>query len=70
MTLIEDLQGLLGADAVLHDKRELAGFVQDWRGRYGGSAACVVLPSSTDQVSAVLRDVESTWNLINLNAIR
>ena len=55
MTLIEDLQGLLGADAVLHDRRELAGFVEDWRGRYGGTAACVVLPSSTDQVAAVVR---------------
>ena len=54
MTLIEELQGLLGLNAVLCDGSEIAGFVEDWRGRYRGLAACVVLPSNTDQVSAVV----------------
>ena len=55
MTVIGELQSLLGADAVLCERGELAGFIEDWRGRYSGEAACVVLPSSTAQVAAVVR---------------
>ena len=55
MTLIEELKGLLGPHAVLGEGSELAGFVEDWRGRYRGAAACVVQPSNTDQVAAVVR---------------
>ena len=55
MLLIEELRALLGPDAVLTAAQDLAGHVEDWRGRYLGQAACVVLPSTTEQVAAVVR---------------
>jgi FAD/FMN-containing dehydrogenase len=55
MQLIDQLRALLGADAVLTDAGDLAGHTEDWRGRYRGDALCVVQPSSTEQVAAVVR---------------
>jgi FAD/FMN-containing dehydrogenase len=55
MTLIPELQRILGADAVLTDVGDLAGFTEDWRGRYRGPAACVVRPASAEEVSQVIR---------------
>ena len=55
MTLIHQLSEILGSAAVITDKAELQGFTEDWRGRYRGPAACVVLPSTTAQVSQVVR---------------
>jgi len=55
MTLVEELTHLLGTHAVLTEEGDLEGFTEDWRGRYRGPAACVVLPSSTEQVAAVVR---------------
>ncbi|WP_088280414.1 FAD-binding oxidoreductase, partial [Ideonella sp. A 288] len=55
MSLIDDLRAMLGRDAVLTEAGDLAGHVEDWRGRYRGDAACVVLPSSTAEVAAVVQ---------------
>jgi len=55
MPLLSDLTQLLGAGAVLTERAEVAGYVEDWRGRYRGLASCVVLPSTTEQVAAVVR---------------
>jgi FAD/FMN-containing dehydrogenase len=55
MRLIEELRTLLGPDAVLANASDVAGYVEDWRGRYRGDTACVALPSSTEQVGAVVR---------------
>ncbi|TFY99417.1 FAD-binding oxidoreductase [Ramlibacter henchirensis] len=55
MSLVSQLQSLLGQDAVLTAEPDVAAYVEDWRGRYRGRAACVVLPSSTAQVSAVMK---------------
>ena len=55
MFLVSQLQSLLGADAVLTEASDMAAYVEDWRGRYRGDACCVVLPSSTAQVAAVVR---------------
>ncbi|XAH22579.1 FAD-binding oxidoreductase [Xylophilus sp. GW821-FHT01B05] len=55
MTLIDQLIAALGTGAVVTATAELDGFTEDWRGRYRGPASCVVLPSSTAQVSAVVR---------------
>ncbi|TAL52873.1 FAD-binding oxidoreductase [Pandoraea sp.] len=54
-SLIDALADLLGADGVLRGEAELAGFIEDWRGRYRGAAVCVALPSSTGQVAAIVR---------------
>lgn len=53
--LIAALEAELGADAVLTAESDLAPFTEDWRGRYKGPAAAVVQPSSTPQVSAIVR---------------
>ena len=55
MPLLSDLTHLLGAGAVLTEAAEVAGYVEDWRGRYRGRACCVVLPSTTEQVAGVVR---------------
>ncbi len=55
MTLIPELQRILGADAVLTDPGDLDGFTEDWRGRYKGPAACVLRPASTEQVAQAVR---------------
>ncbi|WP_175694050.1 FAD-binding oxidoreductase [Burkholderia ambifaria] len=53
--LVAALKAELTQDAVLTMESDLEGFVEDWRGRYRGPAACVVLPSNTLQVAAVVR---------------
>lgn len=53
--LIAVLRAELGEDAVLTAMSDLAGFTEDWRGRYRGSAVCVALPATTAQVAAVVR---------------
>ncbi|HEX7749214.1 MAG TPA: FAD-binding oxidoreductase [Bordetella sp.] len=54
MTLLNELQSLLGADHVLTGA-DAAPFLLDWRRRYQGSALAVVRPGSTDDVAAVVR---------------
>lgn len=54
MPLLSQLQALLGPTAVLTSDADMAAHVTDWRGRYKGHAACVVLPSSTEQVAQVV----------------
>ena len=49
------LTDLLGASSVLTEAHDVDGFTEDWRGRYRGAAACVVLPSSTAEVAAVVK---------------
>jgi len=53
--MLDTLIQTLGADAVLRDPSDLAAYTEDWRGRYSGSALCVVLPSHTQQVAEVVR---------------
>ena len=55
MSLVPQLQALLGAHAVLTAEAEIAPHATDWRGRYRGDALCVVLPAPTEQVAAVVR---------------
>ena len=49
------LKSLLGEAAVLTEPSDVAPYAEDWRGRYHGNAGCVVLPSHTDQVAAIVR---------------
>lgn len=55
MALIEAFKRLLGDTAVLTREEDLAGLTEDWRGRYRARALCAVLPSNTQQVSAIIR---------------
>ena len=53
-SLSEQLQGIVGAVHVLTDPAEIQPFVTDWRGRFVGSAQCVVRPANTTEVAAVV----------------
>lgn len=55
MPLIAQLKSGLGGSAVLTEPSDVTPYAQDWRGRYRGNAACVVLPSDTKQVVAAVR---------------
>ena len=55
MSLVPQLQALLGSHAVLTSEADVAPHATDWRGRYRGNACCVVLPSATEHVAAVVR---------------
>ena len=52
---LDGLRAIVGATRVLTGAEEVAPFCTDWRGRYTGSASCVVLPGTTDEVAAVAR---------------
>ncbi len=53
--LIAELRCLLGERHVLTAADDMASYCTDWRGRYAGSALCVALPGSTDEVAAAVR---------------
>jgi len=55
MALIEAFKQLLGDTAVLTQDEDLAGLIEDWRGRFRAPALCAVLPATTEQVAAVVR---------------
>jgi len=50
-----ELRSIVGANGFLDDPAELAGFLTEWRGLYQGETPFVLLPSTTAQVSAILR---------------
>ena len=54
-SLIEELAAIVGAENVLTEPDDTAPYLLDWRGRYRGTARCVVRPSTTEAVSAVVR---------------
>ncbi|MEJ0098343.1 MAG: FAD-binding oxidoreductase [Pseudomonadota bacterium] len=54
MDLPRKLSELIGADAVLTASADIAPYLADHRGLYRGSAAAVVLPRTTQQVSRVV----------------
>ncbi len=51
---IAALIALVGADHVLTDEAEKAGYLTDWRRRYRGEALAVVRPRTTDEVARVV----------------
>jgi FAD/FMN-containing dehydrogenase len=52
--LIELLTQIVGAAHVLTNEADTAPFLTDWRGRYQGTARCVVRPGTTAEVAAVV----------------
>jgi FAD/FMN-containing dehydrogenase len=52
---LAELGRIVGAARVLTSAADVASFCTDWRGRYTGKATCVVLPGTTEEVSAVVR---------------
>ena len=54
MTLLSDLQSLLGFSHVLTGE-DAASYVLDWRRRYRGSALAVIRPGSTQEVADAVK---------------
>ncbi|MEO1063830.1 MAG: FAD-binding oxidoreductase [Actinomycetota bacterium] len=54
VSLIADLQGVVGARHVLVDDDLRAGYERDWTGRFVGSTPCVVRPAAAHEVADVL----------------
>jgi FAD/FMN-containing dehydrogenase len=52
----DSLRAVVGATRVLTGAEEAVPFCTDWRGRYTGTALCVVLPGTADEVAAVVRN--------------
>lgn len=52
--LLDDLVRIAGETGVLSQAQELAPYVTDARGRYSGTALCVVRPRSVEEVAAVV----------------
>ncbi len=55
MNLIEQLIAIVGSDNVIAVAPDMAPYLEDWRGRYHGTALCVVRPATTEEVSSVVR---------------
>jgi len=54
MSAVDELRRIVGAPHVLDRAEDMAPFLVDWRKRYFGRAQAVVLPSSANQVAAVI----------------
>lgn len=52
--MIDRLLEIVGPKGVIADPVDMQPYLMDWRGRKQGRALCVVLPASTEEVSAVL----------------
>ena len=55
MNPIDQLVAIVGAENVLTDAGAMEPYLGDWRGRYRGTARCIVRPGSTVEVAAVVR---------------
>lgn len=53
--LIAALREACGEASVITDRAEIKPYVTDWRGQYTGDALAVVRPSTTQQVSAIVK---------------
>jgi FAD/FMN-containing dehydrogenase len=53
--LIEQARRSLGRKAVVTDAQEIEPWVSDWRGRVHGAAPAMLAPSSTEEVSEIVR---------------
>jgi FAD/FMN-containing dehydrogenase len=58
--MLDRLSAIVGPTAVLAAAADMAPFLEDWRGRYRGDALCIVLPSTPEQVAAIVRACRET----------
>ncbi|HWV12357.1 MAG TPA: FAD-binding oxidoreductase, partial [Sphingobium sp.] len=52
--IIGSFAALLGPKSVITDAEDIAPWLTDWRGRFHGSAAAILQPTSTQEVAAVV----------------
>ncbi|MFM7461568.1 MAG: FAD-binding oxidoreductase, partial [Burkholderiales bacterium] len=53
--LIEQLRSVVGANAILTEPADMAGYLTDWRGNFTGRALAVVRPANTAEVAALVK---------------
>ncbi|MEN3749020.1 FAD-binding oxidoreductase [Sphingomonas sp. HF-S3] len=53
-TLIDAVRSRFGEKAVTTDPRDIAPWLNDWRGRYFGASPAILSPASRDEVSAIV----------------
>jgi FAD/FMN-containing dehydrogenase len=51
---LQQIAAIVGPNHALTNPADMAPYLQDWRGRYTGSASCIVRPGTADEVSRVL----------------
>lgn len=54
-TLAAEFKAIVGPEGYLDSPGDMVGFLTEWRGRYQGTTPCVLLPSTTAQVAAILQ---------------
>ena len=62
--LLERFAGIVGAKHAIRDAQEMAPYLHEPRGLYAGSAAMVLKPGSTEEVSAILALAQETKTAI------
>ena len=45
----------LNRSQIITDSADMAGYIEDWRGNFSGTAAAILLPASTKEVSEIMR---------------
>ena len=53
--IIAQLTTILGAQNIISDEGDMDAYLNDWRGNYRGAAQAILLPTSTEMVSQILR---------------
>ncbi len=53
-TILDELAEIVGNAGIKTEASETSGFLTDWHGHYHGAAIAVILPQTTQQVSAVM----------------
>lgn len=53
--LIEEVRERFGPRAAVTDPADIEPWLSDWRGRYHGRSSAILAPSSTEEVSAIVR---------------
>jgi FAD/FMN-containing dehydrogenase len=53
--LIDEVRSRFGPKAAITDPSDIEPWLSDWRGRYHGAAQAILSPSSTEEVSAIVK---------------
>ena len=62
--LLENLKNIVGEKGWITDPASLEPFLSEWRDSYHGQTAIMLMPQSTEEVSAVVRACVAVWTAI------
>ncbi|MGH1350022.1 MAG: FAD-binding oxidoreductase [Methyloligellaceae bacterium] len=52
--VLDRFAGIVGDKFIIRDEKEMTPYLNEWRDRYVGKAACVLLPANTKEVSKIM----------------